>query len=114
MSGRVVAATLRSDGHDVVALSEEQALAGLSDAEVLELAVRERRILVTHNVKDFVPLLRTLTEGGGSHSGCILVQGLRHAEFGRVIRGLRQSFTSRPEAETWENLAIVLSPATAD
>lgn len=113
VSARVVGAALRDDGHDVRALAEDPALAGLADPQVLDHAARERRILVTHDVKDFEPLLRAWAEAGSSHAGCILIHGVAHHEFGRVLRGLRRLFAERPDADAWVDLAIVLSPAIA-
>lgn len=110
VSARAVAAALRSDGHDVRAIAEETELEGLDDPDVLGLAVREGRILVTHDVKDFAPLLRTWGESGRTHSGCVLVHGIRHHEFGRVLRGLRRLFVRRPDQNDWTDLAIFLSP----
>ena len=46
-------ALLRADGHDVVYVAE--AAAGLSDADVITLASREMRLLLTED-KDFVIL----------------------------------------------------------
>lgn len=113
VSARVIAGGLRGDGHDVKALAEDPALAALPDADVLALAARERRILVTHDVKDFVPLLRAAAEAGERHAGGILVHGMAHHEFGRVLAGLRRLFSYRRRAEDWVDLAIVLSPSTA-
>lgn len=114
VSARVIATELRADGHDVLAVSEKPALEGLDDSAVLEMAARERRILVTHDVKDFPPLLRLWSESGQSHSGCIVVHGIGHGEFGRVLRGLRRLFAEQPHPDAWTDLAIFLSPATAD
>lgn len=49
---------------DVVAVGADQALRGVSDAEVLEFATGQGRILVTGNIRDFVPLsARWLADG---------------------------------------------------
>lgn len=106
----MIGAALRDDGHDVLALSEVRELEGLDDPDVLELATREHRILVTHDVKDFAPLLREWAEAGRSHAGCILVHGLDHRAYGRLLRGLRLMFSKRPRAEDWQDLALFLSP----
>jgi predicted nuclease of predicted toxin-antitoxin system len=49
-----VVAALRTDGHDVLYVAE--AAAGLSDAKVVELALREQRLLLTED-KDFGDLV---------------------------------------------------------
>lgn len=106
---RRIAAPLRKAGHDVLALSEERSLAALRDPDVVELAVRARRILVTANVKDYTPLLRGRAEGGRENPGCVLVQGIRTNEFGLIARGLERLFRERPRQAQWANVALVLS-----
>lgn len=108
-SGRVIATALRKAGHDVLALTEEPALEGLDDALVLELAAREQRIPVTHNIRDFAPLLREWGESGRSHPGCVLVHGLDHADFGRLLGGLDRQFGARPTQDEWIDVALFLT-----
>lgn len=109
VSGRVIAAALRRAGHDVLALTEEQALEGLDDSLVLDLAAREQRVLVTYDVQDFAPLLREWAEAGRSHAGFILVHGLDHADFGRLLRGLEREFSVRPAQDDWTDLALFVT-----
>lgn len=77
------AAILRSDGHDVVHLRERGRL-GVADADVLELAFTEDRILVTANVADF----RKLAAARELHAGIVLLAdgGLRRDEQVEVLR----------------------------
>ncbi|MGH8934079.1 MAG: DUF5615 family PIN-like protein [Egibacteraceae bacterium] len=112
VSGRVIATRLRKAGHDVLALTEERALEGLDDPLVLELAATSGRVLITHDVKDFAPLLRQWAEAGRTHAGCILVHGLDHRDFGRILRGLERHFDARPDPQDWMDLAIFLSPGS--
>jgi Domain of unknown function (DUF5615) len=49
---------LEESGHDIRALDQEPAPAGLDDDEVLALAAPEQRILITHNIADFPRILR--------------------------------------------------------
>lgn len=111
VSGRVIAKRLRRGGHDVRAINEEQALEGLTDEEVLALAAAERRVLVTHDVKDFPPILRTWAEAGRHHAGCIVIVGLRHDEFGRILRGLKRALDARDD---WTDISMFLSAETAE
>jgi predicted nuclease of predicted toxin-antitoxin system len=78
-----VAVDLRCGGHDVVHLRERGRL-GISDAEVLELAFGEDRILVTANVADF----RKLAASREIHAGIVLLLdgGLRRDEQLEVLR----------------------------
>jgi hypothetical protein len=48
---------------DVKHIKHDLNLAGLSDPEVYELAVKQGRIILTKNVKDFRPLLREDSPG---------------------------------------------------
>ena len=112
---RRIAAPLRKVGHDVLTLSEERALAGLRDPDVIELAIRSRRILVTANAKDYAPLLRGRTEGGRENPGCVLIAGIDTNEFEVIARGLERLFRERPDEKHWTAVTLVLSrpPAQA-
>jgi predicted nuclease of predicted toxin-antitoxin system len=59
---------LRADGHDVIHLRERGRL-GISDPEVLALALVEDRVLVTANVADF----RKLAAARDLHAGIVLL-----------------------------------------
>ncbi len=78
-----VAIELRADGHDVAHLRERGRL-GIADAQVLELAFREDRMLVTANVGDF----RKLAAAREVHAGIVLLLdgGLRRDEQLEVLR----------------------------
>lgn len=108
LSGRRIAAPLREDGHDVVALNERLESEGLADPEVLALATAEGRIFVTRNSRDFAPLLREWAEGGRPHAGCVLIWTLRTDEFGPILDGLRRLFAARPEQSAWRDVAVAL------
>lgn len=109
ISGRVIAASLRETGHDVLSLAERTDLEALADRQVLEMATREKRVLVTFDVKDFAPLLREWGEGGHSHPGVILVGGLDHRDFGVLLRGLNRLLAERPRPEDWTDIAVFLT-----
>ncbi|MBV8526986.1 MAG: DUF5615 family PIN-like protein [Candidatus Dormibacteraeota bacterium] len=53
----VIAEELRRRGHDVIAVAAEPELRSLTDAELYASAKREKRRIVTENVKDFRRLL---------------------------------------------------------
>jgi uncharacterized protein YbjT (DUF2867 family) len=112
VSGRRIARELRADGHDVLALNEGAELAALSDPDVLGLAAREGRILVTFNARHFVPLVRVWAEGRREHAGCVIVYGIDHGEFGLILDKLRALFSRRRRQEDWMGLTDVLTRST--
>ena len=108
VSGPRVGARLQADGHDVRALDQEPALEGLEDEDVVALAWEERRILVTHNIRDFPGILREWAAAQRSHAGAILVYGIDHSEFKLIVRGIERWFALYPEPAKWIDLAAVL------
>ena len=109
ISARGVGRPLGRKGHDVLALSEDAAHEGLDDEEVLAVATAQRRILVTHDLEDFPPILREWAAEARSHAGVILVHGIDHAEFGLVIAGVVKLLTDRPSQEAWLDVCEALS-----
>ena len=100
ISGRTVGKALIESGHDVRALDSDVELEGLSDAEVLELAVAEGRVLVTANIRDFEPLLREWAGESRSHAGVILVpSSVRNEAFGLLISGVEETLASTGQEE---------------
>ncbi len=112
ISRRIVGRPLQRRGHDLRAIDAERALQALPDHEVLALAALEGRILVTFDVKDFVPLLREWAEGGKSHAGCVLVVGMRPGELGALIRALTAKLGELPDEESWRDRVVYLSGLT--
>ena len=109
LSGRVVGRWLREAGHDVRALDEHRHLEGIDDEAVLELGALERRILLTHNVKDFPEILRDWAEEGRHHAGCVMLVGIRQHEFGELIRAIASALDLRPDQETGIDRAVFIS-----
>ena len=62
VSGRRAGRPLRTAGHDVLALDEDDRLSRLPDEEVLSLAAEEDRIVVTYNISDFARIGRQWAE----------------------------------------------------
>jgi predicted nuclease of predicted toxin-antitoxin system len=109
VSVRGVGRALIRDGHDVLALSEYAAHEGLDDEEVLALATAAERVLVTHDVEDFPPILREWGAEGRSHAGVILIHGIGHREFGVVLGGLRMLLNERDTQAAWIDVCEILS-----
>jgi hypothetical protein len=106
MLAPVIARTLRSGGHDVGAIGEREAWVSLTDDEVIELAYRERRTVVTNNLRDFRPLAATASlPGRGGHYGLICVPGAYRrtkAGTGRIVAALEAILSAHPgERDGW-------------
>ena len=103
----VVAEQLRSRGHDVIAVKEEESLIGLSDAALFAFAIVECRALVTENFRHFQVLHMRYQGTSDSHPG--LVYTTERAFFrghpravGRLVRALDALLTSDEEIEGQE------------
>ncbi|HUG48505.1 MAG TPA: DUF5615 family PIN-like protein [Candidatus Limnocylindria bacterium] len=108
ISGRHIGHPLRSRGHDVLALIEDDELSTLSDEDVMVLAAQEQRTVVTSNVRHFVPIARRWNEVGMNHAGVILVTH-GHQSYGEILRGLDGLFRRRPEQAEWIDRVEFLS-----
>ena len=60
-----------SHGHDVLHAGEVSEVKGRFDPIVLEWAVEHGRVLVTENVRDFLPLHQVMLARGDQHGGLI-------------------------------------------
>jgi predicted nuclease of predicted toxin-antitoxin system len=89
---KAIAAALRALGHDVVSVTERRDLTGADDGYLLELARRERRAVVTEDVRDFLHHARQLSAAGELHYGVILTSPTafprREATIGLFVRAL--------------------------
>lgn len=100
VSSRHVGRRLARKGHDVLALDQDEQLSRLGDEDVLAHAAEQARIVLTHNVRHFVPIARSWAETGRTHHGLILIT-LRHTEYGAILRRLDQAFANRPDPDGW-------------
>lgn len=105
---------MRDHGHDLFVLSEHPDLDGAPDERVLELAASTGRILITHNVRDFVPLLVAWGGSERSHAGCVLVRGIDHSQVSLLLRGLRALFAKHPDQSGWVDLSLWLTHSVGD
>jgi hypothetical protein len=94
MFSPAIARELRSRGHDVESVSGRSEWQALADAEVMEVARRERRAIVTNNLRDFRPLHHAaIVPGGSGHFGMVLVPGSYRrtkADVGRIVAALER------------------------
>jgi len=106
-SSRRIGRPLERLGHDVLALDREPQLTTLPDEQVLAYALSEQRILLTHDLKDFVPLVRDWAEAGRTHAGCLLVtRGPR--EYGAILGAIDALFERTPKQRDWIDRAEFL------
>ena len=80
----LLARVLRDRGVDCVSTHEAQNLE-LTDQEQLAFAAGEGRVIVTFNIKDFVPLAQASAEARQPHGGIILSN---HLPYGLLLRRL--------------------------
>ena len=104
VSGRRIGEPLRGSGHDVRAADEEHDVRTYPDEALLALAASDRRILVTFDVADFVEISRKWAEDGRSHAGVAIVVGLRHNEFGAVIRAIEATLAEHQDQVAWRDV----------
>ncbi len=76
-----LAARLREQGHDVVAVLEDPALIGLPDDLIFAAAIAQSRRIVTENTADFRMLLSHALDAGLPAAALLLVPASR---FGRT------------------------------
>ena len=96
----------------MLALDEHRELEGISDADVLHLAAQQRRILITFNLRDFLPLVRQWAEENRSHAGCILLARIAQSDFGGILGRLDAALKERPAQVAWADLTLIISSAS--
>jgi len=108
LSPKRFGAVLARRGHDVVSLASDPILGALDDPQVLELAARDQRIVITRNSGDFGPILREWAEGGRHHAGCILIWSYSHHQFGPMVKGITELLDRWPDPAHWSDLSLAL------
>lgn len=73
------------------------------------MAAAEARILVTFDVKDFPVIARRWAESGRPHTGCAIVVGIDHGEFGAILDTLDRELAARPQQTDWDDLTLFLA-----
>lgn len=72
-----IAALLREDDFDVIAVAERDDLVARGDRIIFEFANAENRAVITNNIKDFRPLAAEWLAQGRVHAGLILLPSSR-------------------------------------
>jgi hypothetical protein len=89
-----IAKLLRNNGYDVIAVAERRDLREMADADVLGVAIAERRCVVTEDVRDFAILHRRLLDEGLTHYGIVLTSARRFARRRKAHRQLLTALRS--------------------
>jgi predicted nuclease of predicted toxin-antitoxin system len=113
VSGPRVGARLVERGHDVRALDQEPQRAGLADDEVLRLAASEQRIVVTHDVNTFPPLVRDFAERGETHAGAIVLVAIRSRDFDLIVRAVEAWLERYPRQRQWQDVTAFATQSDA-
>lgn len=109
LSGPVIGKALADEGHDVRDVGSDALLAGAADDVLFEVAATEERVVVTANIRDFVPLASRYISGGQDHAGLILIPAsIRNEDFGALVNGLRNLLEGTSQQE-WVNRVHWLS-----
>jgi hypothetical protein len=94
-----LAQALRSRGHDVETTLAASRLEALDDDQ-LAFAVSLRRVLVTHNVKDFPRIHAEWLAQGRTHAGIVVLVGA--ADVGTMLRRM-ETLLARFSADELKN-----------
>ncbi|MBM4065955.1 MAG: hypothetical protein FJ266_10000 [Planctomycetes bacterium] len=90
-----IAVALRSKGFDVKSAHEVN-MRGKSDREQFEYSIKQKRVILTRNVKHFVTLQREYFRSGLQHNGILVTDYLPLKE---LIRRLTKFFSERRVSE---------------
>ena len=104
-----IAEQLRAQGYDAVG-AWEVGNAELPDQAQLEYAADQRRVLVTFNVQDFVPLYLEWWNAGQHHSGIVTSEQLKFGEMLRRLLHFLETITAKEVRNMIRNLAEFKGP----
>ena len=102
-----VAAALRSDGWDAIAVAADGSLRSLSDASLLEFAGKSGRVIVTEDGSDFARLAAQAIAAGDHHCGIVITHRAKFLRKGvaypnNVIEALRRFLAEPPfKGDSW-------------
>jgi predicted nuclease of predicted toxin-antitoxin system len=103
-----IARELRRRGCDAEAVTERPDLVGASDQQLVELAAREDRAVITNNIRDFRPIAAQRLAQREGHAGLILLPSTRarnRAAIGRLVSATQAIMDANPDgihsSERW-------------
>jgi hypothetical protein len=104
MYSRDIAEGLRERAHDVASASERDDLRSASDAVIFEAMQGEARVIVTNNVRDFVPLAQQALQSDSTFYGIVFTSDKslprNKANVGTFV-SLLDALLAVPVAEEW-------------
>lgn len=103
-----IAVELRRRGHDVVAVTEEPALKGLEDHELLTWAAEVGRVVVTYNVRHYKPLAEQRQLASDPFAGLIFLSSRRYPQgergHGALVRDLASALDAQAAPDALRGL----------
>jgi predicted nuclease of predicted toxin-antitoxin system len=99
-----LAANLRRAGYDCVS-AREVGNAALDDETQIVFATNEGRVLLTHNIQDFVPIFERWWHANRNHPGIVASQQIPLGELQRRVMRLLDTVTVDEMKNNLRNLA---------
>jgi predicted nuclease of predicted toxin-antitoxin system len=99
-----LAANLRRAGYDCVS-AREVGNAALDDETQIVFATNEGRVLLTHNIQDFVPIFERWWHANRNHPGIVVSQQIPLGELQRRVMRLLETVTADEMENNLRNLA---------
>lgn len=99
-----LAANLRRAGYDCMS-AREVGNAALDDETQIVFATNEGRVLLTHNIQDFVPIFERWWHANRNHPGIVVSQQIPLGELQRRVMRLLDTVTADEMENNLRNLA---------
>ncbi len=101
-----IAAGLRALGRDAQHV-EERGLKGISDDALMQYAASDRRVLMTNNIRDFIPLAQAWAAAGLTHYSLIFTSDSKWPRakntIGRFVAALDAFMNAHPAEDVMLN-----------
>lgn len=107
MISATVAERLMERGIEAAAIDGNRALVALPDIDVFAMAQRERRSVVTENVRHYRPLAAQAVDAGDGHCGVLYVASSRHG-IGALLDLLERAAAQHPGDDDLRNREVWL------
>lgn len=110
-----IAAVLRANGHDVIAVADRSELRGLPDHILIDRLALERRCLATFDVADFARWGAIRMAAADPHAGILLISIRQYdpgGHQGRLIEAIDTMMRRHPSGDAFADRLEWLQPAT--